>query len=51
MSYDGEQLFDACYSSDPQEALQLLTSWDQQRIQRAAKYNTEGVGQLFGTTL
>ncbi|EDQ88308.1 uncharacterized protein MONBRDRAFT_26336 [Monosiga brevicollis MX1] len=38
MSDDGKQLYRACDSSDPQEALQLSTSWDQQRIQDAAQY-------------
>ncbi|EDQ86135.1 uncharacterized protein MONBRDRAFT_11178 [Monosiga brevicollis MX1] len=38
MSDDGEQLYDACYSSDPQEALQLLTSWNHQRLRDAAQY-------------
>ncbi|EDQ84126.1 uncharacterized protein MONBRDRAFT_13109 [Monosiga brevicollis MX1] len=38
MSEDGEQLYRACDSSDPQKALQLVTSWDQQRIRDAAQY-------------
>ncbi|EDQ90203.1 uncharacterized protein MONBRDRAFT_32099 [Monosiga brevicollis MX1] len=38
MSDDGKQLWDACYASDPQEVLQLLTSWDQQRFQDAAQF-------------
>ena len=48
MSDDGEQLWDACRSSDPQEAVQLLTGWDHQRIQDAAQYKDEGVRELFG---
>jgi len=40
MSDDGGQLYRACYSSDPQKALQLLNSWDQQRIQDAAQYKS-----------
>ncbi|EDQ87463.1 uncharacterized protein MONBRDRAFT_27345 [Monosiga brevicollis MX1] len=46
MSDDGEQLFSACDSSDPQEALQLVTSWDQQRVRDAAQYK----GGWFGNT-
>ncbi|EDQ84722.1 uncharacterized protein MONBRDRAFT_39174 [Monosiga brevicollis MX1] len=39
---DGKQLFDACRSSNPQEALQLVSSWDQQRIRDAAQKRSEG---------
>ncbi|EDQ90936.1 uncharacterized protein MONBRDRAFT_24090 [Monosiga brevicollis MX1] len=42
MGDDGKQLHDACWSSDPQEALQLVTSWDQQRIRDAAQYQHGG---------
>ena len=40
---DGYQLHRACDSSDPRAALQLLSSWDQQRIQAAAVYKDEEV--------
>ncbi|EDQ86137.1 uncharacterized protein MONBRDRAFT_38518 [Monosiga brevicollis MX1] len=41
MSGNGERLSDACDASDPQAALQLLSSWDQQRIRDAAEYKAE----------
>ena len=51
MSDDGWQLYVACWSSDPQKALQLLTNWDQQRIQDAAQYENGWVRMLFGMML
>ncbi|EDQ84254.1 uncharacterized protein MONBRDRAFT_34771 [Monosiga brevicollis MX1] len=49
MSDDGKQLYWACWSSDPQKALQLVTSWDQQRIRDAAQYkDTHGYTPLHG---
>ena len=50
MSDAGKQLLDALYSLHPQEALQLVTSWDQQRIQDAAQYE-DMVRMLLGMIL
>ncbi|EDQ84314.1 uncharacterized protein MONBRDRAFT_30380 [Monosiga brevicollis MX1] len=44
MSDDGKQLYMACLTLDPQKALQLLTSWDQQRIRDAAQYKDDRHG-------
>ncbi|EDQ84699.1 uncharacterized protein MONBRDRAFT_12605 [Monosiga brevicollis MX1] len=40
---DGEQLYRAC-QSDPPKALQLLTSWDPQRIRDAAQFKDDWLG-------
>ena len=51
MSDAGKQLLDALYSLHPQKALQLVTSWDPQRIRDAAQDKNDEVRMLFGMML
>ena len=47
MRSDGEQLVWGCSEQDPQVALQLLNSWDAQRIRSAVNFATELVSPFY----